>query len=338
MHDVIVLDQSTLSAFRTEHPWLVFPDAIHEVTIHFNEDGGPRKMTAARRGSDGQIEAADVDALGSDVILALLAYAPRGAASVEARPELEKVWEIIENLPRLGGSSKTDDVTAIEAERRARLEEAFSIVRGLALSIIGEMELSSTGEGGACGREALAKSLPLTLDAVRTEQKPVWSRLDLWGVVSVLRDELALPADHELSSSEDNSYFSRESLDQAVVAAMSGPIVQALFDLSVGALCVSTLGGTRSRYIRVNQAYLDLVGRTWEEIQGSEMLSTGIVTDGEARGRRLDLLDREGGYVGEHADVITASGDRIRVTISARRISIAGQLFDFEIMVPVQER
>jgi len=82
----------------------------------------------------------------------------------------------------------------------------------------------------------------------------------------------------------------------------------------------------------VNQAYLDLVGKNWDEIRGSEMVASGVVSGSEARTERLMLLDRDGGYTGMHGEVRDASGTVVSVVISARRISVAGQLYDFEVL------
>lgn len=331
MHAITVLDKEALAAFRAEHPWLDLPEKVVEITIYFSVDGGPRSMAALQAAKDGKQSAFDIDSLGAECILALVAYAPHGVTVQPEKPKLGPIWRILESLPRV---TKSGEAERVEADRRALLDDAFGRLRDIALQQIEDKRTKAASPAEVYRLTEVAAALPTTLDGVADEQMPAWAQLDLWGVVAVLRDELSLPADQDLTAHEEASFFSRDTLAKAAATAMSGPIVQAMFDLSPCALSLSTLGGTQSHYIRVNQSYLDLVGRNWDQLREHEMLSTGVVTADEARRRRLHLLDTEGGYVNEPAKIFHASGKEIAVTISARRISIAGQLFDFEIITP----
>lgn len=331
MHAITILNQEALAAFRLEHPWLELPPQVVEISINSSIDGIPRSMSAIQTGREGERATFDVDSLGAKCILALLAYAPRGVTVQPETPKLEPIWRILESLPRVKHAAEAERV---EKDRRALLDEAFNRLIEIAKQQIEDKKREVSSPAEVRRLTEVAAALPASLDAVSDEQMPAWAQLDLWGVVAVLRDELSLPADLEFTVSEGEPFFSGDTLAKAAASAMSGPIVQAMFDLSPCALSLSTLGGKQSHYIRVNRSYLDLVGRSWDELRESEMLSTGVVMADAARNRRLHLLDTEGGYVSEPAEIFHASGKPIPVTISARRISIAGQLFDFEILTP----
>ncbi|MDZ7874567.1 MAG: hypothetical protein U5N27_16425 [Rhizobium sp.] len=181
--------------------------------------------------------------------------------------------------------------------------------------------------------DADQRACPQRLEQVDdSPQTAVFWRVDLWRLVAVLRDELAMPADYEMMASAEDRLPSRETIEMAETNALSGPVIQALFELSPVAFSISSIGQKSSRYVRVNQAYLDLVGKTWDEIRGSEMVASGVVSGSEARAERLMLLDRDGGYAGMRGEIRHSSGEVVPVMISARRISVAGQLYDFEVL------
>lgn len=332
MYAVTVLDIAALSAFRAEHPWLNFPDYVSEVSVYFDDNGGPTRLTAARADSEGGSIAVDVNAFGVDTILALVRYAPQGTPRYEDCPEEGRVWTILEDLPVSDGTIPMEDV---EAARSAKLQEAYEILREVTVSKLGTL-LSSTSEDREKARlQSSIAAIPHSLDTVDDGHKPHFLEVDLWRLVAVLRDELAMPADYEIPDEVEEPGFSRDQIDQAEATALSGPVIQALFELSPVAFSISSIGQRNSRFVRVNQAYLDLIGKSWDDIRGSEMVASGVVSGSAARAERLKLLDRDGGYRGQRGEIHGADGEVIEVTISARRISVAGQLYDFEVLTRV---
>lgn len=329
MYALTVLDAPALKVFRGEHPWLDFPESIAEVSVYFDDNGGPTRLTALAVGDDGQTHAVDVNGFGVDTILSLIRYAPQGTPKNEERPEERQIWALLETLPIADGSLSVEDADALRA---AKLQEAYGIIHGLA---IGKLQVLLADARSPRETERLTQAiatLPTRLEGVDDSHKPQFLEVDLWRFVAVLRDELAMPADYEFSSSGDDRVFSKEIIEQAETTALSGPVIQALFELSPVAFSISSIGQKNSRYVRVNQAYLDLVGKSWDEIRGSEMVASGVVSGSEARAERLMLLDRDGGYIGMRGEIRDASGNVVPVVISARRISVAGQLYDFEVL------
>ncbi|TPP05421.1 PAS domain-containing protein [Rhizobium glycinendophyticum] len=334
MYAVTVLNTAALSAFRAEHPWLNFPDSVTEVSVYFDDNGGPTRLTAVKGDAQGATAPADVNSFGVETILALVRYAPQGIPGYEDCPEEESVWNILENLSVSDGSLPIEEV---EAARSSQLQQAYEILRDVTVGKLGAI-LASTEESRERSRlEASIASIPRSLDKVDDAHKAHFLEVDLWRLVAVLRDELALPADYEISDETEEPGFTRDLIEQAEATALSGPVIQALFELSPVAFSISSIGQRNSRYVRVNQAYLDLIGKSWDEIRGSEMVASGVVSGNEARAERLRLLDRDGGYSGQRGEIHGADGQVIEVTISARRISVAGQLYDFEVLTRVDQ-
>lgn len=329
MYALTILDAAALAAFRNEHPWLEFPENIAEVSVYFDDNGGPSRLTAMATSSDGGLVAADPNNFGVDTILSLIRYAPQGTAKQEECPEERNIWALLEELPVADGSRPVEEV---EAERATKLEGAYAILHGIAL---GKLQSLLAGARSARETQRLTDAigaLPALLENVNDTHKPQFLEIDLWRFVAILRDELALPADYEVTPGHEDEMISRDAIDQAETTALSGPVVQALFELSPVAFSISSIGQKSSRYIRVNQAYLDLVGKSWDEIGGSEMVASGVVAGSDARAERLKLLDQDGGYAGVHGEIRDAAGKVVPVIISARRISVAGQLYDFEVL------
>jgi PAS domain-containing protein len=329
MYALTVLDHSALAAFRSEHPWLDFPDAISEVCIYFDDNGGPTRLTALEEGSDGKVMPADVNRFGIDTVLSLIRYAPQGTAEVEECPEERTVWALLESLPVADGTRPLDDV---EAERATALQGAYETLHGIALDKLRALRDAARNPREMQRLSDAVASLPARLEQVDEAHKSFFMEVDLWRLVAVLRDELAMPADYEMMATGEDRLPSRETIEMAETNALSGPVIQALFELSPVAFSISSIGQKSSRYVRVNQAYLDLVGKTWDEIRGSEMVASGVVSGSEARAERLMLLDRDGGYAGMRGEIRHSSGEVVPVMISARRISVAGQLYDFEVL------
>lgn len=329
MYALTVLDHSALAVFRSEHPWLEFPETVSEVCIYFDDNGGPTRLTALKLGSDGNAAEVDVNTFGVDTILSLIRYAPQGIAKHEECPEERHIWELLEELPVADGSRP---VEVVEAERAAKLQKVYTILHDIALGKLRSLLGSARSPRETQRLTDAINGLPERLEQVGDSHKPLFVEIDLWRFVAVLRDELALPADYEITAGRDDEAMLRDVIEHAESTALSGPVIQALFDLSPVAFSISSIGQKSSRYVRVNQAYLDLVGKSWDEIGGSEMIASGIVSGSEARAERLMLLDRDGGYAGMRGEIHDAAGNMVPVVISARRISVAGQLYDFEVL------
>ena len=110
-----------------------------------------------------------------------------------------------------------------------------------------------------------------------------------------------------------------------------------MFELSSTAFCISTSSAVDSRYVKVNQAYLDLVGKSWEELQREPLaVNTGEISP--ARARRLRLLDTVGFYKLEEVDLRHSSGRIIPTLISCQRRMVDGEVADIEIIIDNSER
>lgn len=104
-----------------------------------------------------------------------------------------------------------------------------------------------------------------------------------------------------------------------------------MFEFAPTALCISTAGGD-ARYIKVNQAYLDLIGRSWDEIEGRSLVGAGGAVDSEARQRRMHLLDAVGNYRLDAVPMRHASGRLVPALVSALRRRVGKDVVDIEII------
>lgn len=94
-----------------------------------------------------------------------------------------------------------------------------------------------------------------------------------------------------------------------------------------------------SRYIKVNPAYLRLVGRSWDEIDGQPLgIDLPYSIDDPARCERMKLLETQGFYELAEVDMQHASGRIMPMLISAQRRRIGGESFDIEIILDNSER
>ncbi|WP_159952571.1 PAS domain-containing protein [Rhizobium sp. 18065] len=334
MFAVAVLNSDALAAFRSEYPWLGFAEDICEVSLFLDDNRAPTRLTAFTQDALGARYAANVDAFGVETILALIRFAPQVGSKMENSPEEARVWSVLENLPISDGVTPIEDV---EEQRRLKLEAAYRLTRQIAVEQFNILIQADSAKHKAARLQKLISQVPDSLSAVDESHKPLFLEVDLWRLVAVLRDELSLPADYDLAQRDDVDGFSPADMEQAESAAMSDPVIQALFDLSPVAFSISTIGQNTSRYITVNKAYLDLVGHSWDNIRGHEMVASGVVEGSESRVHRLMLLDRDGGYEGQIADIRNAAGEIVPVQISARRLFIAGQFYDFEVLTRVAE-
>lgn len=110
-----------------------------------------------------------------------------------------------------------------------------------------------------------------------------------------------------------------------------------MFEFSPIAIAITSSDGEAARYLKVNQAYLDLVGRSWSELCQARVANVAAVVD-EGFARRNRQLEAEGGYVGEPVNIRHADGRVISTLISAQRTVVEGIAYDLEIIVDVSER
>ena len=111
-----------------------------------------------------------------------------------------------------------------------------------------------------------------------------------------------------------------------------------MFEFSPVAICISTVSDTDSRYIRVNAAYMTLVGRSWEQLKNQDLVADGAAIESPGRQRRQQLLKDVGRFSMEEADIRHADGHVIATLISARRSLLNGTLYDIEIIMDMSER
>lgn len=110
-----------------------------------------------------------------------------------------------------------------------------------------------------------------------------------------------------------------------------------VFEISPVAICISTAEFV-SRYIMANPAYLNMIGRTWDEIAGQPMyLDTVRALDDPKRLRRIHELSTNGFYKLEEVDLAHKSGRIIPTLISTQRRTINGQELDIEIIIDNSE-
>ncbi|MQB22756.1 EAL domain-containing protein [Agrobacterium tumefaciens] len=111
-----------------------------------------------------------------------------------------------------------------------------------------------------------------------------------------------------------------------------------MFEGAPIAMSITTSDTKTSRYVKVNSAYLKMIGRSWEEIGGKTLLAAGSAIDNPARNRRHQLLLEQGYYELEEVDIVRGDGTTVPTLISAQRTTINGTSFDLEIIVDVSER
>lgn len=111
-----------------------------------------------------------------------------------------------------------------------------------------------------------------------------------------------------------------------------------MFELSPTAFCISTADNLGSRYLKVNPAYLALIGREWHEINQQTLIGSGSTRQNEARARRMALLETVGSYRLEEVDLQHAGGAIIPTLISAQRRMVGGEAIDIEIIIDHTER
>jgi diguanylate cyclase (GGDEF)-like protein/PAS domain S-box-containing protein len=121
-------------------------------------------------------------------------------------------------------------------------------------------------------------------------------------------------------------------------AKVLGAILLDMYEFAPVAISISTTGKDSSRYVSVNRAYLEMVGKTWDELRNQELVDAGAAISNPERDRRLALLDEAGFYRLEEVPIRHASGAVIPTLISAWRGLYRGEKLDIEIILDVSDR
>lgn len=124
---------------------------------------------------------------------------------------------------------------------------------------------------------------------------------------------------------------------EEIPAEILNALLSSMFEISPIAMSITSSNGKDSRYLRVNDAYLRLVGREWSDLQGVRVAQT-VVREDEARARRHRRLAEEGGYVGEYVEIQRSDGRMVPTLISAQRSIIDDVQYDVEIIVDISTR
>ncbi|MBZ0317269.1 MAG: PAS domain S-box protein [Anaerolineae bacterium] len=103
-------------------------------------------------------------------------------------------------------------------------------------------------------------------------------------------------------------------------------------------MVISTTDPTNSIYIEANDAYLKLVGYTWDELKGHSLTQLGITIQDERRETRLATLDSHGYYALREIQLYNRHDEIRDVLISAQRIVIDGIECDLELLLDVTEQ
>lgn len=111
-----------------------------------------------------------------------------------------------------------------------------------------------------------------------------------------------------------------------------------MFEFAPIAMSITTSDTRTSSYVKVNDAYLRLTGRNWDDIRGKHLICEGAAIDNPARDRRHRLLVEEGSYELEEVDITHADGTVIPTLISAQRTVVDGVSFDVEVIMDVSAR
>jgi hypothetical protein len=101
--------------------------------------------------------------------------------------------------------------------------------------------------------------------------------------------------------------------------------------------CLSTIGVYDACYVAASEGYLKLIERIWDEIEHKNLVSDGAALSNSQRDRRLWLLDTQGFYDAETAEIRLATGRVVTVNISSQRIWCSGTACDLEYLTPLSD-
>jgi len=166
--------------------------------------------------------------------------------------------------------------------------------------------------------------------------------LDIVGRESAMPGPLArseiLPSDKSHLSATVHRSEDETVREHSLPARHLEAMLMRMFEFAPIAMAITTSESKSSSYVKVNNAYLRLTGRKWEDIKGQKLTSNGAAIDNPARDRRHRLLADEGSYQLEDVDIAYADGTVIPTLISAQRTVIDGVSFDVEVILDVSAR
>lgn len=102
-------------------------------------------------------------------------------------------------------------------------------------------------------------------------------------------------------------------------------------------LIISTRTG-EPMFTEVNDAFLHLVGYTWDELRDVPLHATNIAVDDGEREARVKILERDGLYTPREIKIRTRSGEIRDMIASAQRMLISGEPLDVQILLDISER
>ncbi|GIK67139.1 MAG: hypothetical protein BroJett018_49330 [Chloroflexota bacterium] len=103
-------------------------------------------------------------------------------------------------------------------------------------------------------------------------------------------------------------------------------------------MVISTTDPTDPIYIEANDAYLKMVGYTWDELKGHSLTQLGVVVQDERRDTRLAALGSYGHYPVREGQIYNRQHEIRDVLISAQRIVINGLECDLELLLDITEQ
>ncbi|MCO6180554.1 PAS domain-containing protein [Ciceribacter sp. RN22] len=325
MNTVIVFDRHALAQFRADHPWLHLSDDVIEVSLYLDDNGAPLRLVGKRLNGD-LLDEVDCDRLPAATAFAIVRCAPAlGKARAWTPAGEQDVWRILQELFDTPFDA-TGHASAANKVRNDLLDQGYRIARQLTLEVLNSRAIKTEEPAERLRLCRAAGSVPRSLAEVGEAHRPLFMEADTWRMVAVLRDELLLTGSKGHLTAVSTPTIGRRDIP----AGLQKVIDETLFDTAPIAFSVSTTGYQDSRFIRVNQSYLDLVGRSWAELDGCKMLESGVAVDSPGRKRRLELLQQQGGYSSERAEIRVAGGGVLPVLISAKRLVVSGEAYDLE--------
>ena len=181
-------------------------------------------------------------------------------------------------------------------------------------------------------------------------QEELSSKLERYQTILgiVKRDEISSGSDitgqtadlenHGPWSVDDHRYDENSVVGDSLPAEHLVAMLIRMFECAPIAMSITTSDTKTSSYVKVNDAYLRLIGRKWDDIGGKRLTGDGAAIDNPARDRRHRLLAEEGSYQLEEVDIAYADGTIIPTLISAQRTVIDGVSFDVEVIMDVSAR
>ncbi len=124
----------------------------------------------------------------------------------------------------------------------------------------------------------------------------------------------------------------------AMDEALLDQLLRGLFDFSPVPICITSIGEDTSTYLKVNDAFLKLVGRSWPELRDARLTTAGVAIADERRRRRQERLATIGHYELEEVEIQHAGGALLSTLISAQRYVADGRAYDIEVIIDVTAR